>query len=186
MNLRTLLALFETFDRDGVQYRVAGDLGQAIHGRYVLAERLEINVAVDAANGIWVENAFREVWPGIELTPADGLVFRALPPATSFYFEVMAVADLPPGERMQVGDTIVHVVALSAMERVSTAPEFSREGFSLPTRFAAVQSLARELVPQVPRSLGVRRYRSIEAANAERQGWDQERVARIRAERLRQ
>jgi hypothetical protein len=178
MNLDKLLALFTSFERNGVEYAVAGDLADLVRGRATLTERLEIVVAdIECARPV-----IAEIWPKAELVDWYGpSELRVLPPDTPFYIDIVT-QPIGTSELFEVRGVNVRVAA--ADQRSISRDFWSRPGFTLRERLAALHGLTRELVPPHVLS-GVRKYRSIEQENAERERWDNERADRLCAERLR-
>jgi hypothetical protein len=208
MKLEKLLALFTAFERNSVDYAIAGGLADLMRGRVTLSEQLEIAVAdIGRARSV-----IAELWPSAELTDvqrtasvplADARAsrpraaagrrrvsrrdgsgpseVRVLPPDTPFYMDIVT-RSVATFESLEVRGIPVRVAAVD--DRSGSRDVWSRPGFTLRERLAALHALTRELVPPHVLS-GVRKYRSIEQASAERERWDNERVAPLRAERLR-
>lgn len=176
MNLEKLLELFSAFDRDNVDYAVTGDLADLMRGRIALSEGIGIAVVdLDRAR-----RSIVEAWPE-SLIKDSTSALRILPPNTPFYVDVLAQA-VAAVETVLIRGVLVRVASRS--DRFVVCDTWSRSGFTLRDRLAALHALTRELVP--PHQLsGVRKYRSVEQANAERERWDTERAERLRAERLR-
>lgn len=186
MDLNRLLALFSAFNRAGVDYIVLGDLAQLFHGYFALTERLEIGLASERHEP-GAREALLEVFPGTILESRNGLYFRALVPQTPFFIDIVSartddaeILTLPGGVPVRVG-------RLRGQPHGSPATDdYAREGYTIRERLSALQTFARAVVPNVAQPRGVRKYRSLEAADADRERWDDLRSARIRAERLRQ
>jgi hypothetical protein len=175
MTLEKLLALFSAFDANRVAYAATGDLADLLRGRAALSERLEISVDnVDHALSI-----LEQAWPQTEIIAA--LEVRVLPPNTPFYIDVIA-RTVVSVDLLSIRGVMVRVAA--ADDQFLSRDVWSRPGFTLRERLAALHELTRELVPAHVLS-GVRKYRSIEQASAARERWDTERADRLSAERLR-
>ena len=177
MNLDVLLAFFAACDRHVVKYAVAGNLAELMRGRVALTEQLEIAIRPDDAE--LIRATIAQVWPDSHITDCSNAVMRVLPPDTPFYIDVVACPVMTV-ELMRVRDVPVRV--LSEGSALEARDLWSRPGFTLRQRLAALHTLTRELVPQHV-IVGVRKYRSIEAADTDRDRWEQERVDRIRAAR---
>jgi hypothetical protein len=154
--------------------RCVGGLADLMRGRVSLTERIEIVVAdIHDARSV-----IAEAWPCATITES-GSGMRVLFPGTPLYVDVVAqsVATVEP---LQIRGVVVCVAG--ANDELQDV--WSRPGFTLRERLGALHALTRDLVPRHVLT-GVRKYRAIEEANAERERWDTERVDRIRAERLR-
>lgn len=163
MNLQTLLSFFQTLDRAHVEYTVVGDLATTLRGNPALTECLEIAVM---AESMVVRDAILAAWPGTCFMEGAPVTIRALPPETPFYLDVLTQRVITVAT-VELGG--VRIQALSETGDEARPPgRWFRPGFTLGERIAAVQSLVREIVPIRPRFRGVRKYRSIEAAKADR------------------
>ena len=185
MDPNRLLALFRAFDRAEVDYIVLGDLAMLLHGRVGLTERVEIGIPTRHESA--AREAFLQAFPGTTFAIRDGAFFRALPPGTPgpLFFDVVA-ASASDADTMTMAGGVPIRVARQPSQHISPRDDYARPGYTLRDRLGVLQSLARAVVPGTVHPRGVRKYRSIEAAEAERQRRDDLRRARIRAERLRQ
>jgi hypothetical protein len=186
MDLNQLLALFSAFDHERVDYIVLGALAMLFHGRVALTERLEIGFASedDAIRG---SESILKTFPGTTFEVCQGAYFRALPPGTPLFIDLVAASTDNAETVTLPGNGSVRVARDTMRPRVSAAGDDDRRaGYTLREHLGALQSLARAIVPSAGRPRGVRKYRSIEAAEAERERWDDLRSIRIRAERIRQ
>jgi hypothetical protein len=182
MNLEKLLALFAAFDRTGVEYAVTGDLAGLMRGDVALSERLEVAIADDPANIQRARSGIAETWPEAQITECSPAILRVTLSNTPIYVEVIAQPVLNAEERLELRGVLVRVALATPPDDMRDI--WSQPGFTLRERLAALHMLSRELVPAHHLS-GVRKYRSIEKAEADRDRWEQERVDRLRAERLR-
>lgn len=183
-----LLKGFQALERESINYLVVGHLAKCLHGLPELRERLEILIGNDM--GVDRVSAILEpVWTDGELVRVEGsgIVLRYLPTATSLYVDLVFVNGLPAsGEDVVLGGITVRVARLAEADQLAgVGSPWIREGFTLPERWTAVQQLAAQFAMPTAWPRGVRKYRSIEAAEADRESRDNERVRVARVQRSR-
>lgn len=164
MTLKTLLSLFQTFDRARIEYTVIGDLATLLQGTFVLRECFEISVT-EAVNA---RAAILAAWPGTNFMETTApVLFRALPPETPFYLDVLAQR-VNTAVTIELSGVRIRVVSDPPAEGRAFRAGWVRPRFTTGERITAVHSLAREIVPFRGAFRGVRKYRSIQAAKSDR------------------
>lgn len=177
MRFEMLLALFDCFNRQAVDYTVVGSLALAIHGHPALSENLEI-VIDEQSSAQRVREILHTVWPSAELVPTPGqdILMRALLESSPLYCDFLVSLDSLPAQFVYFGGVAVRVLPFSDAQRWhEREPLWVRPGFTFRQRLEAVNVLASILAAPLDTPRGVRKFRSFEALKAER--------ARIRATR---
>jgi hypothetical protein len=173
MQLKELLSLFTALDKAGIEYVVTGSLSRTLRGDVSLTEAVTLVVASHraaearrAAVAAWAEAMIAD-------TPAPSVAFRILPSHTPFYVDVLT-GDLTS---LQPEIMNVHGVQIATAGRelrdgaagIYEASLFVRQGFTTRERLDALNALVRELGLSPAQPRGVRKYRSFEAAIADRE-----------------
>jgi hypothetical protein len=179
MTFEQFLAVFRALDEQGAVYVLTGAFAQAMHGRVVGTEQIEILVAKADANRVRVAEAFDFVWGDAAYRTCT----RVLPPSTPLMFELIACDAMPPHELLDVYGTLVRVTPFDASYEPALERSHVRDGYTLIERQRAIDGIVARLALPVPAPRGVRKYRSFEDLVDDRELSKAAHVARIRAAR---
>jgi len=167
MNLDQLLVLFQVLEDKRVEYAVVGDLAAAMQGQVALTECFDIWIEPRYEHVVSAREAIASAWPSAQFVELDGVAFRVLPRGTPFYLAVRT-QHIDGVITVKLRAVAVRLVPDSAHTSSLRFAGYSRPGFTLRERLAALHSLSSEIVPRRRVFRGVWKYRSIEDAKADR------------------
>lgn len=177
MSFEDFLAVFRSLNEHSVEYVLAGAFAQAMHGRSIGTEHIDVVVEETHLNGARIAEAFDALWgdAGYRMRTAAGM--RMFPPSTAMMLELFTCTAIPAYELLDVCGTLVRVSPFDESFEVS--------GQILPKELRrAVCEIVSHLAPSEPAPRGVRKFRSFDDLTDDREHRENARIARVRSGRL--